>query len=77
MDSYGWIGSDGTNHSQCCWQYTKMNVDGISHAAANFVQYTNMYINRSPRRVQFIDFEYGGYNHRGFDIGNHFCEYAG
>jgi thiamine kinase-like enzyme len=32
---------------------------------------------RSPRRVQFIDFEYGGYNHRGFDIGNHFCEYAG
>jgi len=28
-------------------------------------------------RVQFIDFEYGGWNHRGFDLGNHFCEYAG
>lgn len=28
-------------------------------------------------RVQFIDFEYGGYNFRGFDIANHFCEYAG
>ena len=28
-------------------------------------------------RVQFIDFEYGGYNLRGFDIANHFCEYAG
>ena len=28
-------------------------------------------------RVVFIDFEYGEYNYRGFDIGNHFCEYAG
>lgn len=25
----------------------------------------------------FIDYEYGGYTHRGFDIGNHFTEYAG
>lgn len=24
-----------------------------------------------------IDFEYGSYNYRGFDIGNHFNEYAG
>ncbi|KAJ3094636.1 hypothetical protein HDU97_007740 [Phlyctochytrium planicorne] len=24
-----------------------------------------------------IDYEYGQYNPRGFDIGNHFCEYAG
>lgn len=32
---------------------------------------------RRPPRVQFIDFEYGGYNPRGFDFGNHFCEYAG
>lgn len=32
---------------------------------------------RAPQRVQFIDFEYGGYNPRGFDWGNHFCEYAG
>ena len=28
-------------------------------------------------RVQLIDFEYGGYSYRGFDIGNHFVEYAG
>lgn len=27
--------------------------------------------------IHFIDFEYGGNNYRGFDIGNHFCEYAG
>jgi ethanolamine kinase len=30
-----------------------------------------------PDRVQLIDFEYGKYNYRGFDFGNHFCEYAG
>lgn len=27
--------------------------------------------------VSFIDFEYGAQNYRGFDIANHFCEYAG
>lgn len=27
--------------------------------------------------MQFIDFEYGSYNYRGFDFGNHWCEYAG
>jgi ethanolamine kinase len=26
--------------------------------------------------IHFIDFEYCGYNYRGFDIGNHFCEYS-
>ncbi len=29
------------------------------------------------RQIVFIDFEYGAYTSRGFDIGNHFCEYAG
>lgn len=27
--------------------------------------------------VSFIDFEYGCGNYRGYDIGNHFCEWAG
>jgi Choline/ethanolamine kinase len=27
--------------------------------------------------MQFIDFEYSSYSHRGFDWGNHFNEYAG
>ncbi|KAH7302350.1 hypothetical protein KP509_23G068800 [Ceratopteris richardii] len=27
--------------------------------------------------IYLIDFEYGSYNYRGFDIGNHFAEYAG
>lgn len=35
----------------------------------------------SPRRtsdhlVSLIDYEYSGYNPRGFDIGNHFCEWT-
>ncbi|CEG38089.1 probable ethanolamine kinase a-like isoform 1 [Plasmopara halstedii] len=28
-------------------------------------------------RVQIIDYEYGGYNFRGFDFANHFCENCG
>jgi ethanolamine kinase len=27
--------------------------------------------------VQFIDYEYSAHNPFAFDIGNHFCEYAG
>ncbi|KAH7572374.1 hypothetical protein JRO89_XS04G0245300 [Xanthoceras sorbifolium] len=32
---------------------------------------------RMKKKLYFIDFEYGSYNYRGFDIGNHFNEYAG
>lgn len=28
-------------------------------------------------RIVFIDYEYGAYTYRDFDIGNHFTEYAG
>ncbi|RYY35212.1 hypothetical protein EON62_02670 [archaeon] len=28
-------------------------------------------------RLRVIDFEYGAYNYRGFDVANHFCEHAG
>ncbi|KAK7488800.1 hypothetical protein BaRGS_00019935 [Batillaria attramentaria] len=28
------------------------------------------------RRMTIIDWEYGNYNHRGFDLANHFCEWA-
>ena len=30
----------------------------------------------SDRLVSLIDYEYSGYNPRGFDIGNHFCEWT-
>ena len=29
------------------------------------------------RELVFVDVEYSNYNYRGFDIGNHFCEYSG
>ena len=32
---------------------------------------------RTTEGIAFIDFEYASYNYRGFDIANHFCEYAG
>eukprot|EP00164_Ancoracysta_twista_P009898 GFYU01014776.1.p1 GENE.GFYU01014776.1~~GFYU01014776.1.p1 ORF type:complete len:163 (+),score=46.74 GFYU01014776.1:49-489(+) len=37
----------------------------------------NVLYDKSVPRVLFIDFEYGSYNPRGFDIGNHFNEWAG
>jgi ethanolamine kinase len=30
-----------------------------------------------PETVKFIDHEYAAYQYRGFDIGNHFCEFCG
>ncbi|OLY84792.1 putative ethanolamine kinase A [Smittium mucronatum] len=32
---------------------------------------------QEPNKVTFIDYEYGSYNYRGYDIANHFNEYAG
>ncbi|RKP07936.1 choline/ethanolamine kinase [Thamnocephalis sphaerospora] len=37
----------------------------------------NLIYDENKDEVSFIDYEYGGYSHRGFDIGNHFAEYAG
>ncbi|XP_008463050.2 probable ethanolamine kinase isoform X1 [Cucumis melo] len=37
----------------------------------------NLMLNEEEGRLYFIDFEYGSYSYRGFDIGNHFNEYAG
>ncbi|PIN21580.1 Ethanolamine kinase [Handroanthus impetiginosus] len=37
----------------------------------------NLMLNDDEDKLYFIDFEYGSYNYRGFDIGNHFNEYAG
>lgn len=37
----------------------------------------NIILEPSEEDVAFIDFEYGSHNYRGYDIGNHFCEFAG
>ena len=31
----------------------------------------------STGKVSFVDYEYSGLNYAAFDIGNHFCEFAG
>ncbi|KAK9073827.1 hypothetical protein SSX86_006421 [Deinandra increscens subsp. villosa] len=37
----------------------------------------NLMLNDDEEKLYIIDFEYGSYSYRGFDIGNHFNEYAG
>jgi len=37
----------------------------------------NILFIQEENRLQLIDFEYSKNNFRGFDFGNHFCEYAG
>ncbi|KAK7354279.1 hypothetical protein VNO80_19738 [Phaseolus coccineus] len=37
----------------------------------------NIMINCEEDKLYFIDYEYASYNYRGYDIGNHFAEYAG
>jgi len=44
----------------------------------NDVQEGNLLLTKRSDRnnpVQMIDFEYSAYNYRGFDLGNHFCEW--
>lgn len=42
--------------------------------AHNDLQYGNI-MDTYDGYVTLIDYEYGGYNYRGFDIGNFFCEW--
>ncbi|XP_047956176.1 probable ethanolamine kinase [Salvia hispanica] len=37
----------------------------------------NLMLNENEGKLYFIDFEYGSFSYRGFDLGNHFNEYAG
>lgn len=37
----------------------------------------NLMLNEDEEKLYIIDFEYGSYSYRGYDIGNHFNEYAG
>lgn len=37
----------------------------------------NIIYNPEKSDVTFIDYEYGSFNYRSFDIANHFCEYGG
>jgi len=37
----------------------------------------NIIYDKEIDKISFIDYEYACYNYRGFDLGNHFCEFAG
>ncbi|KAL5547946.1 hypothetical protein UlMin_003177 [Ulmus minor] len=58
-----------------------MELTGLFNApvvfAHNDLLSGNIMVNDEEDKLYFIDFEYGSYNYRGFDIGNHFNEYAG
>ncbi|KAJ2792987.1 hypothetical protein H4R21_006070, partial [Coemansia helicoidea] len=45
--------------------------------AHNDILSGNVVLAPSRDKVSFIDYEYAAYNYRGFDIANHFNEYAG
>ncbi|CAK8671283.1 unnamed protein product [Clavelina lepadiformis] len=37
----------------------------------------NVIYNEHAEKISFIDYEYAGFNYQAYDIGNHFCEFAG
>jgi ethanolamine kinase len=43
----------------------------------NDIQVGNIVYDPENDSVRFIDYEYGCVSYRGFDIGNHFCEFGG
>lgn len=45
--------------------------------APNFLIEEPPPVDGTEAQLHLIDFEYGCYNHRGFDLGNHFNEWAG
>ncbi|XP_038071040.1 ethanolamine kinase 1-like isoform X1 [Patiria miniata] len=37
----------------------------------------NIIFNEQKGKISFIDYEYAAFNYQAYDIGNHFCEFAG
>lgn len=58
-----------------------MNLSGALNAPVVFSHNDllsgNLMLNEQEDKLYFIDFEYGSYSYRGYDIANHFNEYAG
>lgn len=57
---------------QQAWNYANAIVFCHNDALSGNILYQQGW-----NRVQIIDYEYGGYNFRGFDMANHFCEHCG
>ena len=43
----------------------------------NDLLHANIIYDETADKVSFIDYEYASSRYRGYDIGNHFCEFAG
>lgn len=43
----------------------------------NDLNHGNMLWDEKKNQLVFVDLEFSGFNYRGFDIANHFCEWAG
>lgn len=52
----------------------------LSHArdilCHNDLNHGNLLYEEAKNQVWAVDLEFAGFNHRGFDLGNHFCEWA-
>ena len=54
--------------------YLTPSLYNIRHCLNTILVISNTF---NSGRAYFIDYEYGAFNYLPFDIGNHFCEYAG
>ncbi|KAJ3210238.1 Ethanolamine kinase [Entophlyctis luteolus] len=52
-------------------------VDSLLVFSHGDINPNNIIYNTEQNKVDFIDYEYGSYKPRGFDLGNHFCEHTG
>ena len=65
-------------NSELQWLQTKLEaLDSPVVFCHNDLLSGNLVYDKVKNRVVFIDYEYGCSSYRGFDIANHFCEYAG
>ncbi|KAJ1662987.1 hypothetical protein EV178_005398 [Coemansia sp. RSA 1646] len=57
----------------------KAHIEKVAHSPVVFahddLQYGNILRLERTGELVVVDFEYAGYNYRGFDIANHFCEW--
>eukprot|EP00026_Physarum_polycephalum_P007428 Phypoly_transcript_07488.p1 GENE.Phypoly_transcript_07488~~Phypoly_transcript_07488.p1 ORF type:complete len:413 (+),score=76.56 Phypoly_transcript_07488:369-1607(+) len=64
---------------QFIWQNHNIDIEPLA-LCHNDLNVANILYNENAKksqRVLFIDYEYSGWNYAAYDLGNHFCEYAG
>lgn len=54
---------------------SSLEADTTAAEASNTTPTSSSTPSASPRLLSLIDYEYAGFSPRGFDLGNHFCEW--